>query len=34
LLIELEAEITPPLVEIFRKSFETGEVPEDWKAAN
>jgi hypothetical protein len=33
-LKELEAEITPPLVDIFKKSFETGEVPEDWKTAN
>jgi hypothetical protein len=34
LLKELEAEITPPLVEIFKKSSDTGEVPEDWKTAN
>jgi hypothetical protein len=34
LLKELEAVLTIPLADIFRKSFITGEVPEEWKKAN
>jgi len=34
ILKELEAVLTTPLVEIFRKSVSTGEVPDEWKKAN
>jgi hypothetical protein len=34
LLQELEAVVALPLVDIFRESVRTGEVPEDWKRAN
>jgi len=34
LLQELETELIPPLVTIFRKSITTGEVPEEWRSAN
>jgi hypothetical protein len=34
ILKELEAVLTTPLVEIFRKSISTGEVPDEWKKAN
>jgi hypothetical protein len=33
-LEELEAVLTTPLVEIFRKSISTGEGPDEWKIAN
>ena len=34
LLQELQKELAPALVLIFRKSIQNGEVPEDWKCAN
>jgi hypothetical protein len=34
LLKELATEIAPILTIIFRKSFDTGEVPLDWRNAN
>ena len=34
LLKELATEIAPILTIIFRKSFDTGEVPSDWRNAN
>ena len=34
ILKELSNEIAPILLIIFRKSLETGEVPQDWRNAN
>jgi hypothetical protein len=34
LLQELQKELVPALVLIFRKSIQNGEVPEDWECAN
>jgi hypothetical protein len=34
LLQELEDDIVPGLTMIFRRSLETGDVPDDWKMAN
>jgi len=34
ILKELIEEVSEPLAIIFGKSWETGEIPEDWKRAN
>ena len=34
ILMELAVEISPSLTLIFKKSYDMGAVPNDWKAAN
>ncbi len=34
ILKELNSTIAPILTEIYRKSYDTGKIPEDWKRAN